>query len=234
MMPVLPLNERKACFGCAKAKRTCDKQTPSCRRCSDKEIERQYPRIKRYRRVPPASASRERGSLGPVNVPDAHAAVIDLYSLESLPPLSNLQNINCSETTTYSYRVWFVEPHTWLIENTGLSNCHLTFGIDPVSTVHANHKSWKSSVTGWLRQWVEKGCNPFVHRHLYSRQGLPQCLQDAWTTLTAYFSMTSRNEHLVMQIVEARASGLLQAQIHDDNSFMAVPGLHTVEHLARV
>ncbi|WYZ34239.1 hypothetical protein EsH8_I_000515 [Colletotrichum jinshuiense] len=129
------------------------------------------------------------------------------------------------------YRLWFLEMETWSIESIGTSTCRFNLGPMRISE---GLQIWTSNLTGWLRQWVKEGCNPFIHQQLYLDTGLPRCLQDAWTTLTAYFSKTPQNNHIVMKIIEDRADGLLQEQAHDDDSFMAVPGLRTVEHLARV
>ncbi|KAH6988844.1 hypothetical protein BKA56DRAFT_574754 [Ilyonectria sp. MPI-CAGE-AT-0026] len=240
MMSPLPLSERKACRECAKAKRTCDKRMPSCQRCSARSLDCQYSTVRRYSRAPPASARPERISPSNALVPHVHVQhpylqvprrQVGLYNTARVHPLTDPPTANSPTATPVTYTLWFLELETWAIDNVGTSTCR--FNPDPIP-VSMGVKSWNSSVAGWLRQWVEEGCNPFIHKQLYLDTPLPQCLQDAWLTLTAYSCKTAQNEHIVMNIIEDRANSLLQAQIHDDDSFMAVPGLQTIEHLARV
>lgn len=64
----------------------------------------------------------------------------------------------------------------------------------------------------WLIQWVATGTNPFIHAKLYQYH-YPVCIQDAYTTLSAYFHRTPENEHFVFQILEARISQLLELEL---------------------
>lgn len=223
MASSLPPSEQKACFGCATAKRACDKQKPSCQRCVEKATRCQYPTTRRYLRLRPAinTPSRLQGSAkqtGHLNVPE-NDCVTDLPTLDS--PITN----------PVTRRPWFVGLENWTIENKGTTTCRFSSGPSHGSPQLGD---WTRSLWHWLRQWVDEGSNPFIHKQLYFDTGLPPCLEDAWTTLTAYFSKTALNKHLVMQIIEHRVDALLQSQPHDDSSFMAVPSLQTVQHLARV
>ncbi|KAF4962140.1 hypothetical protein FSARC_9757 [Fusarium sarcochroum] len=210
----LPLSEQKACFGCATAKRACDKQKPSCQR---------YLRSKPATNSPSQHPERARlqGSARQtehLNTP-ANDCMTDLLTLDT--PIA----------WSAPYKPWFVGLETWTIENKGVATCRFSSGPSHGSPQLGD---WTKSLWHWLRQWVDEGSCPFIHKQLYFDTGLPPCLQDAWTTLTAYFSKTALNKHLVMQIIEHRVETLLQSQPHDDTSFMAVPSLQTVQHLARV
>ncbi|KAK1659534.1 hypothetical protein BDP55DRAFT_733171 [Colletotrichum godetiae] len=44
------LSKQKACIACTESKRRCDKGLPSCSRCDDRDVDCQYPVIKRRRR----------------------------------------------------------------------------------------------------------------------------------------------------------------------------------------
>ncbi|CEI67818.1 hypothetical protein FVEN_g9618 [Fusarium venenatum] len=231
--PVIQLSQRKACLTCAKAKRTCDKRTPICQRCAEKNLACQYPSTRRYYRVNPASASqdtlRSEWVALSTDITNKTGRQMDSNMMENhqVTPLAG----RSPTVIPVSCGNWFLNVETWTIENVGATNCC----INP-SPTHMSIcvKSWTTIVGGWLCQWVKEGCNPFIHQQLYSDTGLPQCLQDAWTTLTAYMSKTAQNEHITMQIVQDRANGLLQTQTPDDGSFMSVTSIPTLEHLVRV
>ncbi|KAH7205634.1 hypothetical protein BKA60DRAFT_578635 [Fusarium oxysporum] len=229
MVPSVPPSEQKACFGCATAKRACDKQKPSCQRCDERAIRCQYPTTRRYLRSKSATNASSQhsnrvglqgstGQTGHLRTP-ASDCVADLPTLGS------------SITSSFTYKPWFVGLETWAIENRGVTTCRFSSGPSYGSPQLGD---WTKSLWNWLRQWVDEGNNPFIHKQLYLDTGLPPCLEDAWTTLTAYFSKTALNTPLVMQIIEHRVDALLQSQPHDDASFMAVPSLQTIQHLARV
>lgn len=67
-------------------------------------------------------------------------------------------------------------------------------------------------INQWFVQWVATGSNPFIHAKLYQYH-FPVCIQDAYTTLSAYFDRTPQNEHFVFQVLEARISQLLHLDI---------------------
>lgn len=238
-MSSLPLSQRKACLACARAKRTCDKRMPSCQRCAEKCLDCRYPTTRRYLRAPP-SVSVQQDRVSPVNalIPyGSHPQSEAFRRRGHLPNTARDRSMtdppwtDSPTATPTTYRLWFLELETWAIRDIGTTMCR--FNPGPI-TVSLGHKSWTSSLGLWLRQWIEEGCNPFIHKQLYLETGLPHCLQDAWTTLTAYFAKTTLNEHIVMKIIQDRADELLQTQVYHDDSPMAIPGLETIEHLARV
>ncbi|KAM0318848.1 hypothetical protein ACHAPQ_010541, partial [Fusarium lateritium] len=143
----------------------------------------------------------------------------------------SLPTLGSPTVSPVTHKPWFVGLETWTIENKGATTCR--FGSGP-SHGSPQLADWTGSIWRWLRQWVDEGNNPFIHKQLYFDTGLPSCLEDAWTTLAAYFSKTALNKPVVMRIIEHRVDALLQSQTYDDTSFMAVPSLQTIEHLARV
>lgn len=121
--------------------------------------------------------------------------------------------------TTQNGMRWFLEPETWSIEHGDKDGPLISTSI---------FKDFLKGVQGMLRQWVREGSNGFIHAKLY-RTGLPQCLQDAYTTLTAYISRTPATEELVLQIAEDRATALM-AQTLPIEDLQA----NLMAHLARV
>ncbi|KAF2813914.1 uncharacterized protein BDZ99DRAFT_379935 [Mytilinidion resinicola] len=127
----------KACSGCAKAKRKCDRQTPACQRCRDRGFNCTYP--------PPKPS---------------HFVLLE-------PPTSPLADIIPVDLTVYSPRrdgawssvPWFLSPETWRIDRFPVQ---LTTA--PCNNVLKRHIR---STQAWLEQWVSTGSNPFIHAHLY-------------------------------------------------------------------
>ncbi|PGH04210.1 hypothetical protein AJ80_08555 [Polytolypa hystricis UAMH7299] len=82
-------------------------------------------------------------------------------------------------------------------------------------------------VKKWLRQWVEQGSNPYIHRHLY-HDHLPREIQDVYTCCAAYFAKTPTNSGMVLRIVEDRVTAMLEGQPDSPTP------LSLFQHLARV
>ncbi|KAJ3526407.1 hypothetical protein NM208_g11203 [Fusarium decemcellulare] len=185
MAPSLPPGEHKACFGCAASKRACDKQKPACQRCTEKGIDCQYPTTRRYLRTRPPSTRQ-----ASVGAKDAHSQHVDRQSLQGSAnptqrintPISNgLAERSTSKSCTAdpaTSRLSFLELETWAIENRGTVTCRFNSGHVQDSL---KLEGWTKSLESWLRQWVNEGNCPFIHRQLYHDAGLPPCLQDAWT-----------------------------------------------------
>ncbi len=86
----------------------------------------------------------------------------------------------------------------------------------------------------WLRDWVTRGHNPFIHAQLYRRQ-LPECIQDAYTAVCTYVHKTPATSSTALRIVSSRAAQIIQTHQADaslDPSFSVVI-LDTFGHLAR-
>ena len=57
-------------------------------------------------------------------------------------------------------------------------------------------KEGTRTIRQWLRQWITEGSTAFIHPRLYHCQ-LPQCLQDAYISSTAYFLKGSANKEMI-------------------------------------
>jgi hypothetical protein len=72
--------------------------------------------------------------------------------------------------------------------------------------------SFIRGVEEMLRSWVTGGYNSFIHRRLYEK-GMPQCIQDAFTTLAAYNARTPAVTDTILKIAEERANTLVSLEI---------------------
>jgi hypothetical protein len=117
--------------------------------------------------------------------------------------------------------LWFRRDDSWVI------HCDNPADVEPGIRL-TDLKDYTHTIRGWLQQWAEEGHCPFIHRELYADTGLPQCLQDAFASLTAYSSKNEKNEAMVMQLVEDKANSLLRAS-HADGQDQAI-----TQRIARV
>ncbi|KAI1196822.1 hypothetical protein F5X97DRAFT_304067 [Nemania serpens] len=238
---------RKACLSCIHAKRRCDKNLPSCRRCMDKDVLCQYPSTRPYARRKPRNAASESPAekiaelISPREMHNVSASTSELsWGNEDLSPLLvhpvNGQNHGNGTISPLANSDWFLRSDSWSVHEYDLA------GFQPrVSLSH--WKRYVKLVRGWLHQWVADGHCPFIHRRLYAENGLPSCLQDAYSTLAAYIGKTDNNEEIIMQLVENRANALLQQHessvIAPSTESWGIPSSisatnNIFEHLARV
>lgn len=236
----------KACVACTHAKRRCDRRRQGCERCIDRDIDCVYPQPKNRRRglleqtgpihyAPPGDPSikaleawsrMELGSWAEFNAAGSTAELAlpgmpaDLHIIPGLPAASiDANRGGWLMAATQADTKWFLEPGTWSIE-------HLD--KDGPTTSTSVFKDFLKGVQAMLREWVREGSNGFIHAKLY-RTGLPRCLQDAYTTLTAYISRTSATEELVLQIAEDRATALVTQPLPSGDL-----QANLLAHLARV
>jgi hypothetical protein len=232
----LSLSRRNACIPCTRAKRCCDKRLPSCLRCIEKESACQYPSSRPYARKAAIRGPQVPAVTDPAdaNHPDGQPCPCPAGSLQFAavgPGDSNETNassdvLSLSHDTDLSVdSFWFRRSESWAISHADAA----TTGVNITVC-----KQFIKGVKRWLREWVQNGHCPFIHRRLFFDTGFPPCLQDAFSTFTTYLSKTEHNEETVLQIVEDCANRLLRQQPLDDDSFMSVPSLRTSEHLARV
>lgn len=216
--------ESKACEACAIAKRRCEKQMPHCRRCRTRGIECTYPPTKP----------------GPFNLIEGE----NTFSVgQDVSTFTSLLFANSPDLVRGS--------DAGLSPRLDLSLAQSIAGAQPASSWFTSSEAWKvdpsPEVTGdalcimdikyhiqnihrWLKQWVAKGSNPFIHTRLYQTR-FPQCIQDAYMALSCYFSKTDLNELMVFRIIEDRARRLVEDDL--TGSLLGTP-LDTHEHLARV
>ncbi|OHX00525.1 hypothetical protein CSPAE12_00896 [Colletotrichum incanum] len=95
--------------------------------------------------------------------------------------------------------------------------------------------NFNRGLQAWVRRWVMEGHNPFIHRSLYAEGGkFPPCIQDAFTSASAYYHKTPQNETFVYRILDERVAALMASQPVSDDGSLSAPMLETRDHLARV
>ncbi|KAH8889421.1 hypothetical protein GQ53DRAFT_748155 [Thozetella sp. PMI_491] len=153
------------------------------------------------------------------------------FSLSNLPPpLVPPQTLLAQSTNTDAEKQlllgkkgdpsWFLEPQIWIIEH-GYHRERAT-----TTTIH---KAFLKGVRAMLREWATRGSNGYIHASLYPA-GLPRCLQDAFSTISAYALRTPDTEDLVLMIAEDRTTELVSQSIPPSDDLRS----NLVAHLARV
>jgi Fungal Zn(2)-Cys(6) binuclear cluster domain len=218
----MPANLRaprqKACIRCAKSKRKCDRKLPECQRCLDRDEECSYPQRKRRRRDPPFPSYDDTDALENSLDFEVWDADLDISRIPTFPDASLLaqelgldsDNISCP---------WFLQDETWI-----LRQCE----HEPACNTVIELESFVSAVNEMLRSWVTNGHNSFIHRRLYE-QGMPLCLQDAFTTLAAYNGRTPAVKEIILRIAEERSAKLALESTPTAGGMQGI-----LAHLARV
>ncbi|KAK2776935.1 hypothetical protein FQN52_003268 [Onygenales sp. PD_12] len=199
--------ESNACSACARSKRKCGRQMPSCARCAERNISCIYP-PSRSRAAPPYQPL-----LPDTSVEDdgllAEAALADdlMLDLASFPlmdvdfaALSSLTQPPTSAPATNAD--WFLAPETWRIANRADHPVTVAVG-------KATMKKYIAVLQSWFDRWATTGSNPFIHPRLYSTT-FPACVQVAYAALASYIHRTPANTDTVLQIIEDRSTDLLQ------------------------
>lgn len=215
---------QKVCIGCARSKRRCDLKRPECQRCIERDITCIYPQPRRQNRYLAQTPSQteepqaiqiyaetnalessfnveEWGTLGAADL-DLDLSIINIPYAAALPePLSSLQaqefghdNDSVSSTT----RPWFLQEDTW-----NMQHCSSEPGCILLRMEH-----FIGAVDEMLRFWIKNGYNSFIHQRLYEN-GMPSCVQDAFTTLATYVGRAPAVKETILQIVEDRLSDLV-------------------------
>ncbi|EWZ02773.1 hypothetical protein FOYG_01997 [Fusarium oxysporum NRRL 32931] len=245
--------KQKSCFACVEAKRRCDKRYPSCSRCLDRESVCTYPPLPRRQHLDfiEAEAAPDMGFgdiwtsavqannmalvgemsepwlLDPVfsaslNCPSIPSWTPSLSDPSSLPGSSSSGIPEASGQLTHTSRDlgWFLGPQSWTI------GYHYNApDVIPQASVFTN---FIRGLQNWLSRFVKTGHNPFIHRHLYSDSGYPQCIQDAYSACVISSAASSENETIVNAISATHITNLLNAQPARGASIIS-----TRDHLAR-
>lgn len=244
----------KACHACHRAKRKCGKQTPLCLRCKKQDIECTYPASKPTSfvlcdddfsfndsmfLVQDTSDIFTRADAQPTPCPattltQTSEAIEATPSLGSdLPPLPRADDSNRKKYRSLS---------GWL---TATDTCDLNPFPQPdgnsLRSLAIAGKLHTSTINRWLRQWVDTGSNPFIHKCLYKTR-FPRCIQDAYMVLSCYLKKTASNDQVVTHIIQDRVTQLLQdyavpsaqAQNEPAATDSAPTALDNLEHIARV
>lgn len=240
--------QSKACVACARAKRKCGKQIPTCGRCSSRGITCDYPSAKAFYLPPrqpeqmpsPLALQQERPSPRAATphiattptitdmlfeIPGDSMAIDDLYPFQfdgavALPTPSSSHNIYPKSVSL----PWYLDEFSWEID-------HITDAESPPiysTTLLLDHVD---IIKNWQSRWIRIGSNPYIHPNMY-RFHIPRCVQDAYTTLSTYVGRTPENKVMVSRIIEDRVRQLLSDQPGGTEGDETA--LNTLEHLARV
>lgn len=231
--------ESKACAACAKAKRRCGKQIPTCGRCASKGIRCEYSQSANTFSVPPRRSSGD-GHISQDQVQSADHAVIPplqasvsdtLLDLPEDP--SNLEELLAMEfdytvppamlnLNPKSYSLpWYLESASWDIVHAPPAEITAPF-------CNSVFMQYIEKVRVWQSCWIKTGSNPYIHKHLYKFH-MPRCILDAFTFLSTYINATPAIQPVVLHMLEERVRQLLLDQSTAKNE-----ALTPLEHLARV
>ncbi|KAH8807956.1 RNA polymerase 2 mediator complex component [Xylogone sp. PMI_703] len=215
--------ESNACSACARSKRKCGRQLPSCARCVDRGRTCIYPPSRNRATLSsrPLLTNASRGSAprgevddGPsaanAGIPSSHSAsliVADDLMLDLTFPLMDSDFAAPSSPVRSSSAPaikadWFLAPETWRISHGGDTSADVGVG-------RAMMKKYITLLQSWFHRWVTTGNNPFIHPRLYSAS-FPACVQVAYATLASYIHRTPTNTDTILQIIEDRSNDLLQ------------------------
>jgi hypothetical protein len=213
--------EANACISCARSKRKCGRQMPSCSRCVKTKRPCSYPSSgSRVAFTSRLSLSKALGS--PISRGDdilLREVVEDTSSYITDPNLEDDLTLDFAlpvmdvDLTTPSPLMrmsdapetkadWFLAPETWTISH---RIDHPDAG--PVGNVPI--KKYMAVLHTWFDRWATTGSCPFIHAHLY-RTNFPACVQVAYTTLASYTHRTIANTAIILRIVEERSTDLLR------------------------
>ncbi|KAL6416185.1 uncharacterized protein AUP68_00399 [Ilyonectria robusta] len=118
---------------------------------------------------------------------------------------------------------WFLQPSTWAVINHYQPPASFPPGIV--------FSHFIQGLQSWLSCFLRAGHNAFIHRHLYTKSGIPQCMRDAFSAIAVSQHVTPGNEHIVDDVSSAHISNLLASQ--PEETPLSVSLLSTVAHLAR-
>lgn len=196
-------SKQTSCFACVEAKRRCDKAHPSCSRCIDKDVSCQYPPPKQSRRQQPRNIER-------VSVRDVSEQVTERPATP-LPaqPRGDLR--------------WFLHPSSW-----NIANHYEAPTSSPSGPAVSN---FIRGIQAWLLRFLRDGHNPFIHRLLYQAKTIPKCMQDACAAIAISQQVTSKNEHMVDQMLSSLLSSLISSPPGDGS--LSSPMMSIKDYLAR-
>ncbi|KAK4082421.1 transcriptional regulator family: Fungal Specific TF [Trichoderma aggressivum f. europaeum] len=225
---------RVSCIICAKGKRRCSRQIPSCTRCAEKGFVCRYPapRISYVPPIelvfssdgPPTVYQDLRGSAGNSASSGASSATANGRYHEQLLLDSTNENRNHLAQDSTSFLTesrsattgdepilaphlsnpWFLSPSSWVITDN-------TDSVRPRGCLNEEAlRQFPDHAMAWLKQWSVKGHCPFIHLNQQKTfNGFPDCLQDAYTVTAAYTNSTPATKQLALRILQSRAAQLV-------------------------
>jgi len=213
--------ESNACNACAKSKRKCGRQLPSCVRCAARGRSCVYPpsRSRAASSSRPLLSNALRGSVPSVedglladlasntssstaDLTHADEHMLDLTISLSDNDLAAPPSLTEEPSVPATRADWFLGPETWSISHRVVTSADVPIG-------KATMKKYIAVLQSWFERWVTTGSNPFIHPRLYSAD-FPTCVQVAYATLASYIHRTPANTDIVLQIIEDRSNDLLQ------------------------
>ncbi|KAF6815318.1 RNA polymerase ii mediator complex component [Colletotrichum sojae] len=247
-------SKQKACLACTSSKRRCDKGTPSCTRCEDRDIDCRYPPARRRRReqqhpmidaaasVEPTAITTSSSSAAPAAdlfALDAGALSFNLWNTTPWTDLPLLPSATNPQQQPYptppaqnplSRRRDIIEAvtrSTWFLTPSSWTISHRHPQANDVYPTRAL-TNFTRAMQSWILRWVTEGHNPFIHRGTYaSPNPFPPLLQDALALASLYHHSTPQNETLIQRILDEKVSAMITSQTPSGS-------LETRDHLARV
>ncbi|KAH8678448.1 hypothetical protein BX600DRAFT_452079 [Xylariales sp. PMI_506] len=197
-----------ACTACAKTKRRCSRQTPTCQRCRVRHLACHYPSPKpsQFVAIPSTSVHIDE-LLSELNLPYPSPQVTfhndgprDDTTYDGL----NLAALSSSALDHHTSTDWFLAPETWTTHPLDLP-CG---GSEATNFSAGELKRYTDLIFDWLRRWAATGSNPFIHPELYCTR-FPSYLQAAYTAMSSYANRTPANTSIILRIVDDHARELL-------------------------
>ena len=189
--------ESNACSTCARSKRKCGQQMPSCARCADRGRSCVYPpsRSRAASSSQPLLSDALRGSVprvedgllaevaGNTSSCTANLILADDLMLDLTFPLMNSDfaapsSLIQTPSAPATRADWFLAPETWSI-----SHRVDTSAAKPAGK--ATMKKYVAVLQSWFERWVTTGSNTSILPCLYSANS-PACMQVAYATLASY------------------------------------------------
>ncbi|KAF3066878.1 Transcription factor gsfR2 [Trichoderma lentiforme] len=196
---------RVSCIICAKGKRICSRQIPSCIRCVEKGLVCRYP-APRISYVPPVELVFS--SDGP---PTVYQDISAGSSASSATANGNYHEELFIDSTNENRNPLSLGPTSLLSESRSVTTGDNADSIRPRGCFNEEAlRQFPEHAMAWLKQWSVKGHCPFIHLNQQKTfNGFPDCLQDAYTVAAAYTNSTPATKQLALRILQSRAAQLV-------------------------
>ncbi|KAK4444226.1 hypothetical protein QBC34DRAFT_335521 [Podospora aff. communis PSN243] len=218
------MRKRKACVQCTRSKRKCDKTTPQCKRCLERGDPCEYQLLAHIQRSQSEGTSEGRSGSAIIEEESDEDDNADMFTLPStnlhptpesqpLPPDPNtnlsppFQLTHTAPLPLANLTLSFLAPSSWT----------RTYNLDPPDSppcariTEDDLPLFIAHLNRWLRLWLTTGHSPAMHRSLY-RGSMPECIQDAFTSLAAYTSATAHTKCSILRILRDKAERLISSQ----------------------
>jgi hypothetical protein len=219
-----------ACNACARSKRKCNRQQPSCSRCLGRGatcvywtkpsshlplLSRQLPSDLALNPAPLVASGVANGAPGLDPYLRPHIiAPGDLDLQIPTPPDTECDNFHCSATRIIERQApragfasikdtaWFSSSDTW--EVTYWSGASASSPL--AKSLVRDHVALLQS---WFERWVNAGSSPMIHERLFKIKH-PESVQTAYMTLASYIDRASTSSDTILKLVEDRSNDLLR------------------------